>query len=204
MRDARIGRILPASLHQAISETLPLRQEFYETWLGPMALRHGTISPGALTAVVSFLRREGAVYHQIMARAGSLAADWTFAMQGRWRQWWLRLWSTRMRARKALAFARAILADAYSPSRLEGNLRQHEGTLVVAASAFCDTRDSVAAPLCDFNAAVVRRMLEWLAVDAEVRTTTCRALGAESCQVHVSLRGRLSRDRLPVLGGEPA
>ena len=31
--DARIGRVLVASLHQAIADVLPDRLEFYENWL---------------------------------------------------------------------------------------------------------------------------------------------------------------------------
>ena len=33
MRDAGIGRVLVASLHQGISDTLPTRLGFYENWL---------------------------------------------------------------------------------------------------------------------------------------------------------------------------
>ena len=41
MTDGGIGRILVASLHQSIGDTLPLRLEYYEHWLTPMGLRDG-------------------------------------------------------------------------------------------------------------------------------------------------------------------
>ena len=33
MSESRIGRVLVASLHQAIADLLPTRLEFYENWL---------------------------------------------------------------------------------------------------------------------------------------------------------------------------
>ena len=70
MSEARIGRVLVASLHQAIAEVLPNRLEFYENWLSTAGLREGTIGLAPLSAVLSFLRREGEAYNQITARAG--------------------------------------------------------------------------------------------------------------------------------------
>ena len=75
--DARIGRVLVASLHQAIADVLPDRLEFYENWLTVPGLREGTIGLAPLSAVLSFLRLEGEAYNKTMARAGEYAADWT-------------------------------------------------------------------------------------------------------------------------------
>ena len=75
MRDPRIGRVLVASLHQAIADITPTRLEFYENWLSSEGLREGTIGL-APSAVLSFLRRR-ARQNQTMARAGEYAADWT-------------------------------------------------------------------------------------------------------------------------------
>lgn len=41
MTEAGIGRLLPASLHQAIADVLPTRLEFYEAWVNPAGLRIG-------------------------------------------------------------------------------------------------------------------------------------------------------------------
>ena len=43
MNDAVVGRLLVASLHQAIADLLPTRLEFYEAWLTPGGLREGRI-----------------------------------------------------------------------------------------------------------------------------------------------------------------
>src|SRR5262245_35854590 len=77
MRDAGIGRILVASLHQSIADVLPTRLAFYENWLNAEGLRGGTIGLAPLYAVLSFLRQEGEAYDMIATRAGEYAADWT-------------------------------------------------------------------------------------------------------------------------------
>ena len=66
----RIGRVLPASLHQAIAELLPARLEFYESWLGSTELRRGSIGRAPVTAVLSFLRRDKDSYADVVTRAG--------------------------------------------------------------------------------------------------------------------------------------
>ena len=59
MIEAGIGRLLVASLHQAIADLLPTRLEFYEGWLNTAGLRDGRIGLAPLAAVLSFLRQEG-------------------------------------------------------------------------------------------------------------------------------------------------
>src|SRR3954465_4120201 len=77
MREAGIGRVLVASLHQGIADILPTRLTFYENWLNAEGLREGTIGLAPLYAVLSFLRQEGDAYQMITARAGEYAAEWT-------------------------------------------------------------------------------------------------------------------------------
>ena len=77
MSEPRVGRVLVASLHQAIADVLPMRLEFYENWLSPNGLRDGTIGLAPLSAVLSFLRSEGAAYREITSTAGRYAAEWT-------------------------------------------------------------------------------------------------------------------------------
>src|SRR6516165_5913272 len=77
MREAGIGRVLVASLHQAIADILPTRLTFYENWLNAEGLREGTIGLAPLYAVLSFLRQEGDAYDMITTRAGEYAAEWT-------------------------------------------------------------------------------------------------------------------------------
>src|SRR5881296_4584000 len=77
MREAGIGRVLVASLHQSIADLLPTRLAFYENWLNAEGLRDGTIGLAPLYAVLSFLRQEGDAYEMITTRAGEYAAEWT-------------------------------------------------------------------------------------------------------------------------------
>src|SRR3954462_9109960 len=74
MSESRIGRVLVASLHQAIADLLPTRLEFYENWLNSAGLREGTIGLAPLTAGLSFLPTEGEAYNLITAPAGERAA----------------------------------------------------------------------------------------------------------------------------------
>ena len=77
MNDAHVGRVLVAALHQAITEELPTRIDFYEHWLRGERLRDGGVQLAPMSAVLGFLRAEGAPYHVVMRKAGALAADWT-------------------------------------------------------------------------------------------------------------------------------
>src|SRR2546421_7492426 len=77
MREAGIGRVLVASLHQGIADILPTRLGFYENWLNAEGLREGTIGLAPFYAVLSFLRQEGDAYEIITTRAGEYAAEWT-------------------------------------------------------------------------------------------------------------------------------
>ena len=79
MTEGGVGRILVASLHQAIADVLPARLEFYEAWLNPVGLREGRIGLAPLAAVLSFLRQEGDAYRWVTERAGEYAAEWTVA-----------------------------------------------------------------------------------------------------------------------------
>src|SRR5262245_18037834 len=77
MSEAGVGRVLVASLHQAIADILPTRLSFYENWLNAEGLREGTIGLAPLYAVLSFLRHEGDAYDMVTTRAGEYAAEWT-------------------------------------------------------------------------------------------------------------------------------
>src|SRR6187455_1823466 len=117
MSEARIGRVLVASLHQAIADLLPTRLEFYENWLNVAGLREGTIGLAPLTAVLSFLRTEGHAYNLITARAGEYAAAWTFENVPSLQIRIVRALPPGLRARAALVTARALVKATYPSSR---------------------------------------------------------------------------------------
>src|SRR5258708_12859563 len=117
MSEARIGRVLIASLHQAIADLLPTRLEFYENWLNVAGLREGTIGLAPLTAVLSFLRTEGHAYNLITSRAGEYAAAWTFENVPAIKVRVVRALPAGLRARAALGTARALVRATYPGSR---------------------------------------------------------------------------------------
>src|SRR3982750_3436803 len=102
MREDGIGRVLVASLHQAIADILPTRLGFYENWLNADGLREGTIGLAPLYAVLSFLRQEGAAYELITTRAGEYAAEWTVESMPPLRQSFIRAAPLWLRSRMLL------------------------------------------------------------------------------------------------------
>src|SRR3954467_1659741 len=117
MSEARIGRLLVASLHQSIADLLPMRLEFYENWLNVSGLREGTIGLAPLLAVLSFLRTEGEAYGLVTTRAGEYAADWTVSGRMPLERRVIRALPASLRTRAALRTARQLIRDTYPGSR---------------------------------------------------------------------------------------
>jgi hypothetical protein len=186
MTEAGIGRVLVASLHQGIADILPTRLDFYENWLNPDGLRHGTIGLAPLHAVLSFLRQEGDAYRLISRRAGTYAAEWTVASQRHVSRALIRRLPLRLRARAVLRLASRTIRQTYVGTRALVRLHRGDGTVDVRGSLFCGVRDSSPEPLCLFYAAVVSRFLELYGIQADVRIATCRATGDRSCILAVS------------------
>src|SRR5213592_4319007 len=113
MREAGIGRVLVASLHQGIADVLPMRLGFYENWLNAQGLREGTIGLAPLYAVLSFLRQEGAAYQIITTRAGEYAAEWTVAAMPSVQRSLIKAAPAWMRTRLLLGMARKLVRDSY-------------------------------------------------------------------------------------------
>src|SRR5215212_1368303 len=113
MSEPRIGRVLVASLHQAIGDVLPNRLEFYENWLNVSGLREGTIGLAPLLAVLSFLRTEGAAYEVVTTRAGEYAADWTVSGLLPLQRRVMHALPAALRTRAALRTARALIRATY-------------------------------------------------------------------------------------------
>src|SRR5437867_11365326 len=124
MREAGIGRVLVASLHQGIADILPNRLAFYENWLNAEGLRDGTIDLAPLYAVLSFLRQEGDVYQMITARAGEYAAEWTVASMRPRRRAMLKAAPAWLRGRILLRMARRLVPSTDVGSRAIAGLRR--------------------------------------------------------------------------------
>jgi hypothetical protein len=184
MRDAGIGRLLVASLHQSIADLLPMRLEFYENWFNPVGLREGTIGLAPLAAVLSFLRREDGLYGAVTARAGSYAGEWTvlgLAGSAKTMRWLPR----RLRARAALRVARNLVRASYAGSRAVVRVRRGVASVNIRGSIFCGVREPSPHALCGFYAAAFDRVFAMLDVPATVELTSCRGAGGDACRVAV-------------------
>jgi len=58
----------------------------------------------------------------------------------------------------------------------------------IRGSIFCEVRDRVEHPLCEFYASALRRLLYLLSLDVDVGTEQCRATGAGRCVMSVLIR----------------
>jgi hypothetical protein len=187
MRDAGIGRVLVAALHQGIADLLPTRLDFYENWFSASGLRHGTIGLAPLAAVLSFLRAEGEAYRMVTDRAGAYAGEWTVLGMSRVRRRAIRALPARLRARLALSVARDFVRSTYAGSRALVRRRRTEAAIDIRSSIFCGVREPVGQPLCGFYAAAVQRILTMLGVGATVSVTACRGAGHAACRLRVTL-----------------
>lgn len=189
MSEPRIGRLLVASLHQAIAESIPLRVEFYENWLKPLGLlKEGrVIGAAAFSAALSFLRREDppGTYHDVMRRAGELAAVWTYDALSWSRRRWIRMLPARMRLRAAVRLSRDIARAAYPGSRFMFRLHRDGGHVEVRGSIFCQVREPADRPLCGFYEGVIVKLMELFGVPGSARLSRCRAAGGTTCQVQL-------------------
>lgn len=188
MTDAAVGRLLVASLHQSISDLLPTRLEFYESWLNPSQLREGRIGLAPLAAVLSFLRLEGEPYHLITARAGEYTAEWAVADLPRWRMRLILAAPPAIRKRLAIGIAAWMVRSTYGDTQVKVKWRQWKAAIDLRASLFCEVREPVGYPLCEYYAAALRRLMALLNLDADVITESCRATGAGQCAMSLVVR----------------
>ncbi len=185
MSESGVGRLLVASLHQAIADLLPTRLEFYEAWLNPVGLRDGRIGLAPLAAVLSFLRQEGEAYRLVMARAGEYAAEWSVADLSGFRRWLIRSAPAALRVRLLLRLARELVRKTYRGSRAVARWRRGSGLVTVRGSIFCEVRERGERPLCHYYGSAITRLMLQFGIEVETHLEQCRATGSGPCQVAV-------------------
>ena len=196
MSEARVGRLLVASLHQAIADILPTRLEFYENWLNVSGMREGTIGLGPLFAVLSFLRGEGRTYDTIVRRAGDYAGEWSVKGLPALERRLISAMPQALRTRGALRAARNMIRATYPGTRPIVKGKSGGAKIDLRGSLFCEVRELSPAPLCGFYAAAVRRILQEFSLPAEVDVLECRAAGVRrACVLNVAAG---SSSNLPV------
>ena len=188
MTEAGIGRLLVASLHQAIADILPTRLEFYEAWLNPAGLRDGHIGLAPLAAVLSFLRQEGQAYWLVMARAGEYASEWMVGDLSGLHRLLLRSAPRAIRIRLLMRLSRTLVRRTYRGSRAIVRWRKGRAVVDIRGSIFCGVRDRVERPLCEFYVSAIRRLMQLFEIAVDVETDHCRATGTGQCILGVSVR----------------
>src|SRR5713226_4661407 len=181
MREAGIGRVLVASLHQAIGDILPTRLAFYENWLNAAGLRHGTIGLAPLYAVLSFLRQEGDAYETVTTRAGEYAAEWTVESMPPFERALIKAAPIWLRGRLLVRLAGRLIRNSYRGSRVVSRVRRGTARIDVRESIFCTVREPVQHPLCGFYAAAFTRLLSLFSLRVRAEVVCCRGTGAPSC-----------------------
>jgi hypothetical protein len=183
MSEARIGRVVAAALHEALAGHLPLRLEFYESYLRPMGMRAGTIGVASFSAALSFLRADDNAYETVVRAAGRLAAEWMFEDVAPVRRaLWARLPET-VRQRAALRLTAQLVASTVGGARGRLVGRGTDRHLVITGSPFCEARQLADAPRCGFYAAALGRFCELLGLGATGAIGACRAEGAPACSL---------------------
>ena len=187
MRESGVGRVLVASLHQAIGDVVPTRLGFYESWLTPDGLREGTIGLAPLYAVLSFLRQEGAPYDAVVRRAGAYAAEWTVESMSPARRRFVAGLPRFLRRRVVLGRARRLVRDSFEGNRASWRIRKGTARFDVVRSVFCEVREPVATPLCGYYAAACTRMLALFELEVPVTIAACRGTDATASRCTLSM-----------------
>jgi hypothetical protein len=198
MIEARVGRLLGASLHQAIADELPQRLDFYEHWLKGQSLRDGSVGLAPLSAVLGFLRTEDEAYAAVTARAGRLSAEWTVASMSPFERRVIQSLPRALRTRAAMRVASRLVRDIYSETRATSRVGRGSVTVEIARSVFCAVREPQRQPLCGFYAAVVVETLSALGVPASGHAEHCRAVEGAKCSMTIQLSGVATGDRSAV------
>jgi hypothetical protein len=135
--------------------------------------------------VLSFLRQEGDAYRIITMRAGEYAAEWTVESMPAVRRGMIKSAPVWLRTRMLMRLVRQLVRDTYQGSRAIARLRRGTASIDLRASVFCSVREPVRAPLCDFYAAAVTKLLGMFDVPAQTEVISCRGTGEASCVLKV-------------------
>ena len=188
MSEARIDRLLAAALHQAIADLLPMRLDFYESYLRPRGWREDAVNLAPVSAVLSFLRHEeGHPYDAVMTQAAAYAADWWMARQPWHVRHGRRLLPQRMRLRQIGTLARRHFESSYRGTKVRVQVRRGRLELEIRGSIFCNSREQAHEAHCRYYLAFVEALIAPDALGHRGELAACRALGGECCVVRIDL-----------------
>ncbi|MPY86670.1 MAG: hypothetical protein GEU99_01965 [Luteitalea sp.] len=182
---------------------MPQQLELYETWLKPFSWRKSELSIASLSAVLSFLRREGDAYGDVTRAAGRYAAQWIYDDL----PWSARIVSRRItprdfRVRRLLRLAGQLVGATSGDGRVKVHARGAVPLIELAGSVFCHVRGPSSAPLCVYYADAIEHLFRLDRFHCDVSIVGCRAMGAECCIFAVTIGGRTATDVPRQLPGE--
>jgi hypothetical protein len=181
---ATVGRVLLASLHQAIAEVLPERLEFYERWLTPPPDAKG-LGVASFMAMLSFLQREEGAADAVTARAGQYAAVRALRDLHVLQRAYLRVLPRRLRARRAIRLLVRELPSLYPETQIDTIRRRGTIFVGIEESPFCIAQRPSDRPSCSFYASTITTFQQLLDVRPAVRVSRCRSAGSKSCLLMV-------------------
>lgn len=188
MSEARIDRLLAAALHQAIADLLPMRLDFYESYLRPRGWREDAVNLAPVTAVLSFLRHEDPGTHDaVMVQAARYAGDWWMARQ----PWHVRrggrLLPLPLRLRQLGRLAKQHFEQSYRGTKVRVRVAGRRLELEVRGSIFCGSRPHGPTPHCQYYLAFLEHLVADDRFTASGTLAACRALGGEACVVRLDV-----------------
>ena len=186
MSEARIDRLLGAALHQAIADLLPMRLDFYESYLRPRGWREDAVNLAPVTAVLSFLRHEEpGTYDAVMVRAAAYASEWWLARQAWHFRRSRRLLPAWMRLRQAGRLAKQHFEHAYRGTKVRVRVTRRRLELEIRGSIFCNSRETADGPHCRYYLAFLEALLAADPLPRTAAIAACRALGGEHCLITI-------------------
>jgi hypothetical protein len=186
MSEARIDRLLAAALHQAIADLLPMRLEFYESYLRPRGWREDAVNLAPVSAVLSFLRHEdGDTHDAVMVQAAAYASTWWMAGQPWHVRTGGRLLPRWMRLRQVGTLAKRHFEASYRGTKVKVHVRRGRLDLEIRGSIFCSSREQARDAQCRYYLAFVEALVAQDAWPHRGTLVACRALGGECCVVRL-------------------
>lgn len=184
LNDEAVGRVLLASLHQAIGEVLPARLEFYEQWLQPPDHPDESLRIAPFEAMLNALQHEDDS-ENVIARAGQYAAIRSYERLGALRRACLRILPRRIRARKAVGLVVEILPTFVPEARIDVTRRGSTTFIGIDGSPFCTPTGRTSRPSCHFYSNVVITFVQLFKLSPSVRVSRCRVSGTPGCLLTV-------------------
>ena len=181
MSEDSVERLFVASLRSVLENTAPERLDVFESWFPP-GDRRPRFHIAPIIGAVSYLGRDTEFYNAIMAKAGRIAADWSYEQLSHVER---KFWSSMPQSGRERAVRRLLrtgLRNIQRRGELEARREGSKLLLTLSNSFFCRAVHGNG-PVCLYYASLFSGLLEraglrWSAVVesscGESERTECR------------------------------